>query len=332
MCGSRPAISSSRHGIAELAAALAAAGLLAACGKPAPTGYQGYIEGEFVNLASPFAGQLQKLHVRRGTQVAEGQPVFVLEQANEQAARVEEEQRLRSAEAKLSNLQIGRRTPEVDAIRAQLAQAQAARELSRTQLAQQERLFKSGFISAERMVEVRAAFQRDAAKVAEAEAQIRTALLPLGRSAELSGALGEAEAARASLAQATWRLQQKSIAAPAAGFVQDTFFVEGEWVPAGRPIAALLPPGNVKARFFVPEAVVGSLASGQGVEIACDGCGAAIPARITFISAQAEFTPPVLYSKESRSKLVFLVEARPDPKDAARLHPGQPVDVKVAAK
>ena len=314
------------------AAVLAASVLLGGCDKPAPTGYQGYIEGEFVNLASPFAGQLQKLHVRRGNQVAEGQPVFVLEQANEQAAQVQEEQRLKSAEAKLSNLQIGRRTPEVDAIRAQLAQAQAARELSRTQLAQQERLFKSGFISAERMVEVRAAFQRDVARVAEAEAQIRTALLPLGRSAELSGALGDTEAARASLAQATWRLQQKSVSAPAASLVQDTFFVEGEWVPAGRPVAALLPPGNVKARFFVPETAVGSLSPGQRVEIACDGCGTPIAAKITFISAQAEYTPPVIYSKESRSKLVFLIEARPDPKDAARLHPGQPVDVKVSAR
>ena len=332
MCGSRPAIFLSRARFTAAAAGLAAAVLLDACGKPAPPGYSGYIEGEFVNLASPFAGQLQKLHVRRGNQVNEGQPVFVLEQANEQAARHEEEERLKSAEAKLSNLQIGRRTPEGDAIRAQLAQAQAARELSRTQLAQQERLFKSGFISAERMVEVRAAFQRDTGRVSEAEAQIRTALLPLGRSAELTGALGDAEAARAALAQATWRLQQKSVAAPAAGFVQDTFFVEGEWVPAGRPVAALLPPGNVKARFFVPETAVGALAPGQGVEISCDGCGAPVAAKITFISAQAEFTPPIIYSRESRAKLVFLVEARPDPASAARLHPGQPVDVKMGAK
>ncbi len=332
MCGSRPVISSSSPRLASLGVVLTATAILASCGKPAPSGYQGYIEGEFVNLASPFAGQLQKLHVRRGSQAAQGDPVFVLEQANEQAARVEQEQRLKSAEAKLSNLQIGRRAPEVDAIRANLAQAQASRELSRSQLAQQERLFASGFISAARMVEVRAAFQRDVAQVAEAEAQVRTALLPLGRNAELTGALGDAEAARAALAQADWRLQQRSVAAPAAGLVQDTFFVEGEWVPAGRPVAALLPPGNVKARFFVPEGAVGSLAPGRAVEISCDGCGAPIPAKVTFISAQAEYTPPVIYSKESRSKLVFLIEARPDPKDAARLHPGQPVDVKVPVK
>ena len=271
--------------------------------------------------------------MRRGNQVAEGEPVFVLEQANEQAARVEEEQRLKSAEAKLSNLQVGRRIPEVDAIRAQLAQAQAARELSRTQLAQQERLFKGGFISAERMVEVRAAFQRDVARVAEAEAQIRTALLPLGRNAELVGRPGR-------------RRGGARIACPGdlASAAEERFRPGGELraghvfrrrrMGAGRPArrrpaaagqrqGALLRPGN-RSRV--------ALARAKAAEIACDGCGAPIAAKITFISSQAEYTPPVIYSKESRSKLVFLVEARPDPKDAARLHPGQPVDVKVAAK
>ena len=108
--------------------------------------------------------------------------------------------------------------------------------------------------------------------------------------------------------------------------MQDTYFVEGEWVPAGRPVAALLPPGNVKVRFYVPETVVGSLRPNQPLEVLCDGCPAPIPAAVSFISIQAEYTPPVLYSKESRAKLVFLVEARPAP---GALHPGQPVDVRL---
>ena len=66
---------------------------------------------------------------------------------------------------------------------------------------------------------------------------------------------------------------------------------------------------------------------GQAVKLACDGCGAPIDAKVTFIASQAEYTPPVIYSKDNRAKLVFLVEARPAPGDAARLHPGQPVDV-----
>lgn len=312
--------------------ATAAAAALTACDKPAPPGYQGYAEGEFVNLASPYAGQLQKLHVRRGANVAEGQPVFVLEQASEQAAQREAGERLKAAEARLNNLRFGRRTPEVNAIRAQLAQAQAARDLSLSRLRQQETLFAGGFVSSERLVEVRAAVQSDTARVAEAEAQIRAALQPLGRNAELDAALGEAEAARASLAQANWKLMQKTVAAPVAGFVQDTFYTEGEWVPAGKPVAAILPPGNLKVRLFVPEMGVGSLSPGQRVEVSCDGCGAPIAAKITYISAQPEYTPPIIYSRESRAKLVFLVEARPDPRDAAKLHPGQPVDVMIGAK
>ena len=112
--------------------------------------------------------------------------------------------------------------------------------------------------------------------------------------------------------------------------VQDTFFVEGEWVPAGRPVASLLPPGNVKARFYLPESALGALRIGQTVEISCDGCGAPIRATLSYVSAQAEYAPPVLYSKESRAKLVFLAEARPAPASASGLRPGQPVDVRLA--
>ncbi|ESJ10752.1 hypothetical protein B551_0215395 [Cupriavidus sp. HPC(L)] len=102
-------------------------------------------------------------------------------------------------------------------------------------------------------------------------------------------------------------------------------------MPAGSPVVRLLPPGNVKVRFFVPEAAIGTLRPGQAVRLTCDGCGAAIPATIRYVSSQAEYTPPVIYSNETRRKLVFLVEARPAPADAARLHPGQPVEVEPAA-
>jgi HlyD family secretion protein len=125
------------------------------------------------------------------------------------------------------------------------------------------------------------------------------------------------------LAQAAWRQEQKSVAAPVAGLVHDTYFVEGEWVPAGRPVASLLPPGNVKVRFYVPEAALSSMSLKKEIEVRCDGCTPA-QARISYISSQAEYTPPVLYSKESRHKLVFLVEAR---LESSPLRPGQPVDV-----
>ena len=113
----------------------------------------------------------------------------------------------------------------------------------------------------------------------------------------------------------------------AKSLVQDTYYSEGEWVAAGNPVVSLLPPGNIKLRFFVPETEVGALKIGQAVRATCDGCAAPIAATITYISRQAEFTPPVIYSREQRAKLVFLIEARPEAADAVKLKPGQPLDV-----
>jgi len=121
------------------------------------------------------------------------------------------------------------------------------------------------------------------------------------------------------------------VVAPIAGLVHDTYYVVGDWVAAGAPVASILAPANVKARFFVPEPALGRIRLGQSVQLACDGCGAPITATIAFIADRAEFTPPVLYSKENRAKLVYLVEAKPGPADAARLHPGQPLDVTLPA-
>jgi len=297
--------------------------LVVSCQKQDDNYWQGYVEGEYVMLASPYAGQLQKLHVRRGEQTAAGKPLFALEQESERAARLEAEQRMKASAARLENLGVARRAPEIEALRAELKQAQVARQLAEKNLAREEELVKSGATSRLRYDELRSAVDRDRARVAEVDAQLRQAQMPVGRDAERKAAEGELEAAKAALAQAAWRLEQKSVAAPVAGLVHDTYFVEGEWVPAGRPVAALLPPGNVKVRFYVPEAALSSLALDKELQVRCDGCQAVV-AKVSYISAQAEFTPPVLYSRESRTKLTFLVEAR---LEGSNLRPGQPVDV-----
>lgn len=297
---------------------------LTACQQPENDSWQGYVEGEYVMLASPYAGQLQKLYVRRGEQIQAGKPVFALEQESERAARMEAEQRLNSALARLENLRVPRRTQEIDVLRAELKQAQVALELSQTNLSREEGLVRSGATSRARYDDARNAVQRDRARLAEAQAQLRNAQQPLGREGERKAAEGDVEAAKAALAQAAWRLEQKSVAAPADGLVHETYFVEGEWVPAGRPVAAVLPPGNVKVRFYVPEASLSSISIGRPVEVRCDGCPDGLTGKVSFVSNQAEYTPPVLYSKESRSKLVFLIEAR---LEGAKLRPGQPVDV-----
>jgi HlyD family secretion protein len=142
---------------------------------------------------------------------------------------------------------------------------------------------------------------------------------------DAQAALREAEA-RVNSAQT--RLARRRVLSPAAGSIQQVYYRPGEMVPAGRPVIALLPPGNVKVRFYVPEAVLPKVAVGGNVTVHCDGCPDDIPARIDFIARTAEFTPPVIYSLEERSKLVFLIEARPTRPDLVRV--GQPVTVALA--
>jgi HlyD family secretion protein len=306
--------------------ALAAGLCLAGCGPPAERALQGYVEGEYVRVAAPFAGTLQKLAVQRGAQVASGAPLFALESDNEIAARRQAEQQLQAAEARLSNLMTGKRAPEVEMVAEQLRQAQAARELSAANLRRQEALFKSGFISKAALDDVRTQLQRDDAAVSQLQASVATARLP-GRPDEIRAAEADAAGARQALAQADWRLSQRAVAAPTAAHVSDTYYVVGDWVPAGGVVASLLPAANVKIRFFVPETELGRLKPGQTVNFNCDGCGVPMSATVNFISDRAEFTPPVLYSKENRAKLVYLVEAKPAADVAAKLNAGQPVDV-----
>lgn len=303
---------------------------VAACSDSGRGNYQGYAEGEYVRIAAPFAGMLQALTVARGGQVKAGDALFALEQENEAAARREAQERLKNAEAQLADLQKGKRPTEIDAVRAQLAQAESALKLSQVQLRRSEELVAQNFISKERLDEARSTRDRDSQRVAELRAQLATARLA-ARPDEIKAAEYNMKAAKAAFDQADWRLAQKTVQSPVAGLVQDTYYALGEWVNASTPVVSLLPPQNIKVRFFVEERRLGEVKVGQPVTITCDGCPAPVTAAVSYISPQAEFTPPVIYSREQRAKLVFLIEARPAPEDAVKLHPGQPVDVKLPA-
>ena len=183
-----------------------------------------------------------------------------------------------------------------------------------------------GAIAAGALDQARAAFDRDGARVAELDAQIEAAQLG-ARSDQVAAADAALAATRAALAQAQWRLDQRVLVARAGARVSDTLFVAGEFVPAGRPVVTLLSPGNVLLRFFVPEAELGALRIGQSIRFACNGCAEGLTACVSWVADEPEFTPPVIFSRESRAKLVFRVEARPDEPEG--LHPGQPVEVGV---
>ena len=307
-------------------AALALVWALTGCGPQGDRPIQGYVEGEYVRVAAPFAGALTQLSVKRGDQVMVGAPLFALEKENEVAARRQAEQQLQGAQARFENLRTGKRAPEVETVEEQLRQVVATRDLAVANLDRQQKLFAQGFVSGAVIDDARMQVKRGNASVAEQKALVATARLP-ARSEEIHAAEADARAARELLAQADWRLGQRAIASPVTGRVNDTYYVRGDWVPAGLPVASILPPANVKFRFFVPEPVLGRIKPGQAVNVSCDGCGPPMSATIDFISDRAEFTPPVLYSRDNRAKLVFLVEARPPPDRSAGLNPGQPVDV-----
>ena len=301
--------------------------LLAACTAGPPPGWTGYAEAELVYIAPPVAGRLTTLAVRSGEAVTAGQALFELDATPELAADAEAQARAQSAQAQARDANKGRRAPEVAVTRAQLDQARAAERLAVIDLARQQQLLTQGFVAKARLDDATTTLAQARARVAELEAALAVAQLP-ARDDARSAARALADAAQSGRAQTAWRVEQKRQGAPMPARVQDVFMRPGEWVAAGQPVLALLPPANRKARFYVPQAAVGGLRLDAPVSLHCDGCGAAIPARISFIASGPEYTPPVIYSNQQRDKLVFLVEARPvKAEDAERLHPGQPLDV-----
>jgi HlyD family secretion protein len=301
--------------------------VLSCCSGPRNPTYQGYVEGEFVYMASSQPGHLEHLAVARGDQVAGGTPLFALEAIEEKAEQRQAQQQLATAQAQLADIETGKRPPEIAVIRAQLLQAKAAAQKSAQQRERDEAQYRAGGISREQLEATLAQATSDAAHVSELQSQLDVARLP-GRDQQLKAQNKQVLAARAVLAQADWRVDQKLVAAPRAGRVFDTLYREGEWVAAGSAVVRILPPQNIKVRFFVPETALGSLAVGHMVSLHCDGCAADVPATITFISPEAEYTPPVIYSNETRSKLIYMIEAHPTPEDAVKLHPGQPLAVR----
>lgn len=289
--------------------------------------FNGYVEGEYVRVALPVAGTLERLAVARGDQAAQGQLLFVLDRTAEIAARDEAAARVAQSASQLEDLRKGKRAPELEVIAHQQAQAEASLRLSEAELARQQRLFKAKVVAESKLDDARAAFERDRARVAELKAQMMTARMT-ARDDEIASAGSAVSMAQAALREAEWRLSRRSATAAAAGLIADTYYREGEMVPAGAAVVSVLPPENIKVRFYVPEAKLSRLRIGQKVAIGCDGCAKDLAATIRFISPQAEYTPPVIYSQESRDKLVYLVEARFEP--PAGLHPGQPVEVRLS--
>jgi HlyD family secretion protein len=308
-------------------AAFAVYAVLGGCTRPAPHRVQGYVEGEFVYVASPFAGELKSLRVRRGMQVKAGDVLFALDRSPEKEARDEAKRRVDQARADLEDAKKGKRPTEIESMEAQLGQTKSALTFSEKEFERQKKMNRNpGVTSQQDFDRARSARDQDSQRVMQTEADLKTAHLG-ARIDQIAAAEANLRAMEAAVAKAEWDLSQKRQAAPKAGLVFDTLYREGEWVAPGKPVVSLLPPQNIKIRAFVPEPWVGNIHIGDRVQVFIDGVREPLIGKVSFISPQVEYTPPVIYSRESRSKLVFMIEAVFDTKAAANLHPGQPVDV-----
>jgi HlyD family secretion protein len=284
----------------------------------------GYVEGDLVYLAAPVPGAVQTLYVREGQRIEAGAATFLIDPGTTQAQAESAQAAVAAAAAHAEDLRKGQRTQEQAVYDAQLAAAEARLRQAEADYNRIAPLVARGIYAPARLDQERAA--RDTARAQVETVRRQRAVGALGaRSDAIAAADQQTAQARGSLAGTEAVLRTLSPPAPMAGRVQQVFFRQGEWAPAGQPVLALLPDDRIKLRFFVPERSVRLYRPGGTVQFGCDGCPGLRPARITWVSATAEFTPPVLYSRGSRDRLVFMVEATPEA--ATTLNPGLPVDV-----
>jgi HlyD family secretion protein len=312
----------------RIAVVAALALVVAACSYSNDQTFQGWVEADLVFVGPDDAGRVEQLAVREGDAVAAGAALFTVDEDLQRADVAAGAAAVSEARARLARLEAQQQRPaEVAVLEAQQERIGAMLALSTAEFERQKALAEKGFTPKAQLDTAQANFNRDRAALEEIRRQIVVARLA-SREEDIAAARQALAMAEARLRSAETKLARRRVASPVTGAVKQVYFRPGELVPAGRPVLALLPPANVKVRFFVPEPSLPRVALGNTVRVQCDGCNGDLPARIDFIAQTAEFTPPVVYTLEERAKLVFLVEARPVQPE--RLRVGQPVRVLLA--
>lgn len=291
-----------------------------------PARFQGYMEGQYSYFAAPLSGNLRRLPVGRGDRIGSDSLLFSVDPVDSDYSVKKQYHQWQSSLKTLQDMKEGKRPSEIDALKAQLVQAQASADRSAQQFRRAEADYKIQGISLDKLEAIRATAKADDARVKEIDSQLRTASLP-ARDAQILAQQQSTEAMQAEYERTKRQYDQMSTTAGGAGVVVDTFYKVGEWVPAGSPVVKILTDGSTKVRFFLPEGRLSQVHVGQSVTLTCDGCTKAYRAKITYIAPDAEYTPPVIYSNDARAKLVFLIEAQPSAGDTELLHPGMPVEV-----
>ncbi|MBN8996825.1 MAG: HlyD family efflux transporter periplasmic adaptor subunit [Rhizobiales bacterium] len=304
------------------------AAALAACSAKNTGTLQGYVEGTYVYVSGESAGRLIERPAQDGAPVKEGALLFRLDDSNEKAQLTAAEARLAQAKAQLSDLQSGKRPEELSVLVAQVSAARTNFNSASDTYARQLALLERGVVSQTTVDNAKTARDAAEAQLQAAERQLEVARLP-ARPDEIDAAERNVAAEQATVDQAKIALGRRTVVSPASGMIEETYFEPGEQVAVGAPVVSLLPDSNKRIRFFLPERKLSEVKIGDRVSIACDNCPAGLTAEVTFVSSQAQFTPPIIYSRDNREKLVFRVDARPLDQ-AAALKVGQPIDVTLA--
>ncbi len=305
-----------------------AATLFAACAPAAPLAV-GYVEGDFVLLAPIEVAQVRSVSVRRGDRVATGASVAELENTDATIAVAQAEAALAQAQAQLADLRLGKRPEEIAVLEAAVQASEAQLAEAKRVMARIDDLFDRGIATKAQADEASTSVETAEAQRAQAKANLAVAGLA-ARAETIKAAEGQAMQARAALDQARWRLSQRTITAPSPGRIDDVVRNPGDTAGPSAPVISMLPDGAVKLTLFVPEDAFSAVTVGTTLAVHCDGCPVGLTAKVSYVSPDPEFTPPVIYSLETRQKLVYLIEARPEG-DATKLQPGQIVDVGIGS-
>jgi len=290
--------------------------------------FVGYVEGEYIYISSPQVGLITSMSLAEGDSVQAGDVLFELDKDLETLQYEEAIAHTAQARAQASNLSTGARPAEIASLQARLEETVAQLNLTQSEFDRKFPLVEQGIIAESDGDALKANLERAKAGVTAAREAISVAELP-GRDALKASAEATIASSKAAVEQIEWRLGKRSVRSRVSGRVEMIFRREGEFATVGAPVLAILPPENVKIRFFLPQDRVSGIQIGSVVQVKADGMAESVSATISFIAKEAEFTPPVIYSTDARQKLVFMVEARLGTPQSFR--PGLPVDIVLSA-
>ncbi len=287
----------------------------------------GYVEGEYILVSPTTSSVLETLSVKRGQKVQSGDMLFSLDLTDITAQKYSAEAEVLRAEAELADLLKGERPEELEILMKQQEQAKTTLQNTVQEYERLLPLSKAGAVSISKRDDAKTALDNAQSKSDEIAAQIKVANLG-ARIDKINAAKATVEMAKQAVVQTDKRIKEAAPHAPEAGVVEDTFFLPGEYVSSGQPVVKFLPNENIKVRFFVSQEKLPEITLGQAISISCSGCTETYRANISYIAQESEYTPPVIFSVESRDKLVFMIEATPTAYHS-QLRPGLPIDVEL---